>query len=205
MAQPLPKHRAREYETTFIINPEATTASIEQITGRITDTIDKLDGKLLRAENWGKKRLAYPVRKNHKGYYLYLKYLGYSDLVHEIERNLRMLEPVIKYLTVKIDEDIDPSSRTVREEDISFLPQFEEEADAEEKEASPAREQDNETDSDSDEKQESEFDKESDDTEPVAADATDVPDSADATDSDEEDKQPSEEADDMNEAAKDKE
>lgn len=195
MAQPLPKHRAREYETTFIINPEATTASIEQITGRITDAIDKLDGKLLRAENWGKRRLAYPVRKNNKGYYLYLKYLGYSDLVHEIERNLRMLEPVIKYLTVKIDEDIDPNTRTVREEDISFLPQFEEEAEVEEKEASSAKEQDEETEADFDEEPESEIDaeKESDDTETVAEDTA------------EEDEQPSEEADDMNEAAKDKE
>lgn len=124
MAQPLPKHRSREYETILILNPDANEA-LEQVSGRLTDVISRLEGKLLRAENWGKRKLAYPVSKNLKGVYLYLRYLGYSDLVHEMERNMRMLEPVIKYITVKIEEDIDPDARPVRAEDISFLPQFE--------------------------------------------------------------------------------
>jgi small subunit ribosomal protein S6 len=126
MAKPLPKHRAREYETIFILNPEITTDGIEQIASRMTDVIGRLDGKLLHAENWGKRRLAYPVRKHPKGYYVYLKYLGYSDMVQELERNMRMLEPVLKYLTVKLEEDVDPSARPVLEEEISFLPQIEE-------------------------------------------------------------------------------
>jgi small subunit ribosomal protein S6 len=126
MAKPLPKHRAREYETIFILNPEITTDGIEQIASRMTDVISRLDGKLLHAENWGKRRLAYPVRKHPKGYYVYLKYLGYSGMVHELERTMRMLEPVLKYLTVKLEEDVDPTARPVQEEEISFLPQIEE-------------------------------------------------------------------------------
>ena len=126
MAQPLPKHRSREYETIFILNPEISVEGIEQIAARLTDVIGRLDGKLLRAENWGKRRLAYPVRKNPKGFYVYLRYLGYSDMVEELERNMRMIEPVIKYLTVKLEEDVDPTARPVREEDISFLPKIEE-------------------------------------------------------------------------------
>jgi small subunit ribosomal protein S6 len=126
MAKPLPKHRAREYETIFILNPEITTGGIEQIASRMTDVISRLDGKLLHAENWGKRRLAYPVRKHPKGYYVYLKYLGYSGMVHELERTMRMLEPVLKYLTVKLEEDVDPTARPVLEEGISFLPQIEE-------------------------------------------------------------------------------
>jgi small subunit ribosomal protein S6 len=126
MAKPLPKHRAREYETIFILNPEITTDGIEQIASRMTDVISRLDGKLLHAENWGKRRLAYPVRKHPKGYYVYLKYLGYSGMVHELERTMRMLEPVLKYLTVKLEEDVDPTARPVQEEGISFLPQIDE-------------------------------------------------------------------------------
>lgn len=138
MAQPLPKHRSREYETILIVNPDAGD-TIDQVAGRMTDVIARLDGKLLRAENWGKRKLAYPVAKSQKGIYLYLRYLGYSDLVHEMERNLRMLEPVIKYLTVKLDEDIDPDARPVREEDISFLPQFDaEEQDHSDKRSTPS-------------------------------------------------------------------
>jgi small subunit ribosomal protein S6 len=128
MVQPLPKHRAREYETIFIALPDTNPESIDQIAGRLTDSITKLDGKLLKAENWGRRRLAYPIRKQQKGIYIYLRYLGYSDLVHELERNMRMIEPVIKYITVKLDEDVDPEARPVREEDISFASQFEEES-----------------------------------------------------------------------------
>jgi small subunit ribosomal protein S6 len=127
MAQPLPKHRAREYETIFIVHPESSSDIIDQIAGKVTDVIGRLDGKLLRAENWGKRRLAYSVKKQSQGLYMYLRYLGYSDLVHEIERNFRMLEPVIKYLTVKIDEDVNPEARPVNDADISFVPMFEEE------------------------------------------------------------------------------
>lgn len=127
MAAPLPRHRAREYETIFIISPDATMETIDQIAGRVTDVIDTREGKLLKAENWGKRRLAYPVAKNRQGYYIYLRYLGYSDMVHEIERNFRMLEPVIKYLTVKVDEDVNPDARPVQEGDISFVPHIEEE------------------------------------------------------------------------------
>jgi small subunit ribosomal protein S6 len=127
MAEPLPKHRAREYETIFIVTPEATSEKIDQIANRVTETIDKLDGKLLKAENWGKKRLAYPVKKQKQGFYIYLKFLGYSDMVFELERNLRMMEPVIKHLTIKIEEDVNPESKIVTESDISFIPRVEEE------------------------------------------------------------------------------
>lgn len=127
MAQELPKHRAREYETIFIVNPESTTEQLDQISGRMTDVISRLEGKLLRAENWGKRRLAFPIAKQNKGTYIYLHYLGYADMVHEIERNMRMIEPVMKYLTVKIDEDVNPEARPVRDEDISFAPLFEDE------------------------------------------------------------------------------
>ncbi len=128
MARPLPKHRAREYETIFIVHPESSMDTVEQVAGKVTDVITKLEGKLLRAENWGKRRLAYPVKKQPQGVYLYLRYLGYSDIVHEIERNFRMIEPVLKYLTVKVEEDVDPAARPVNEANISFMPMFEEES-----------------------------------------------------------------------------
>jgi len=127
MSRTLPKHRAREYETIFILHPDSGTDVVDKVAGRCQDVISRLEGKLLRAENWGRRRLAYSVKKQHKGVYIYLRYLGYQDLVHEIERNFRMLDPVIKYLTVKVDEDVNPEARPVREEEISFIPKFVEE------------------------------------------------------------------------------
>ena len=130
MAEPLPAHRSREYETIFIVHPETQAETMDQIADRVTDVISRLSGKLLKAENWGKRRLAYPVKKQQSGYYIYVRYLGYSDMVHEVERNLRMLEPVIKHISVKIEEDVNPDSRQVAETDISFVPQVEEEPEA---------------------------------------------------------------------------
>ena len=130
MAEPLPAHRSREYETIFIVHPETQAETMDQIADRVTDVISRLSGKLLKAENWGKRRLAYPVKKQQSGYYIYVRYLGYSDMVHEIERNLRMLEPVIKHISVKIEEDVNPDSRQVADSDISFVPQVEEEPEA---------------------------------------------------------------------------
>jgi len=125
MDRSLPKHRAREYETIFILNPDSATEVVDRVAGRCQDVITKLEGKMLRAENWGKRRLAYTVRKHPKGIFIYLRYLGYEGMVHELERNLRMLDPVIKYLTVKMEENVNPETRTVREEDISFIPTYE--------------------------------------------------------------------------------
>lgn len=127
----LPKHRAREYETVFIVHPETPSDGVDQISTRLTDVIARLNGRLLRAENWGRRRLSYAVRKNTKGIYLYLKYLGYSDMVAELERNMRMLEPVIKFITVRLEEDVNPETRVVREGDISFVSQYEEEPERE--------------------------------------------------------------------------
>ncbi len=129
MTQPLPKHRAREYETVFIVSPESNADAMDTVATRLTDVIGRMDGKVLRAENWGKRKLAYPVNKFDKGTYVYLRYLGYSNVVHELERNMRMIEPVLKYLTVKVAEDVDPSARPVQEEDISFVPIIDDEHD----------------------------------------------------------------------------
>ena len=126
MSNVLPRHRAREYETIFILHPESGTNVVDKAATRCREVISRLDGKLLRAENWGNRRLAYPVKKNPKGIYIYLRYLGYQDMVHELERNLRMIDTVIKYLTVKVDEDVDPEARPMLEEEISFVPRNEE-------------------------------------------------------------------------------
>lgn len=127
----LPKHRAREYETIFIMNPGSDEDAIGKISDRCQGLISRLEGKLLVAENWGIHRLAYPVSKQQKGIYIYLRYLGYQDLVHELERNFRMVDTVIKYLTVKVAEDVNPEARPVQEENISFLaPRYQESAPA---------------------------------------------------------------------------
>ncbi len=108
----------REYETIFILRPDTNQDGIQLVNTRVRGVIDQLGGRLLKLDNWGKRKLAYEVKKQLKGIYLYWQYLGTTGVVEEIERNLRMLDSVIRYYTVKVDEDVVPEARpqTVDEE-----------------------------------------------------------------------------------------
>ena len=101
----------REYETIFILRPDTPQEGILSVNSRVKGVIDQMQGKLLKLDNWGKRKLAYEVRKQLKGIYLYWRYLGGSGVVEEIERNLRMLDSVIRYYTVVVDRDVDPNAR----------------------------------------------------------------------------------------------
>lgn len=101
----------REYETVFILRSDVLDDERNKVLNRMTGIIEKLDGHLLMQEEWGKRKLAYKIQKSAYGIYYYLRYLGFNDMVAEIERNLRILEPVIKYMTVKLGDDVDVEKR----------------------------------------------------------------------------------------------
>ena len=111
---------AREYETTFILRPNTPNEGVAEVNARIRGIIEGLGGKILKVDNWGKRRLAYEVAKERKGIYLYWQYLAQPGVVEETERNLRMLDSVIRYLTVKVDSDIDVSARPSEIDDASY-------------------------------------------------------------------------------------
>ncbi len=110
----------REYETIFILRPDTPNDTISQINTRVRGVIDGMQGNLLKLDNWGKRKLAYEVHKQLKGVYLYWRYLGGSNLVEELERNLRMIDSVIRYYTVKVGVDVDPNARPTEVTDESF-------------------------------------------------------------------------------------
>jgi len=113
-------HPDREYETIFILRPNVTKESSEGSSGRLTDVIAREGGTVTRIENWGRRRLAYPVARQKRGVYVYFKYVGAGGLVGEIERNLRMLDDVVKYQTVKIGDAPARDSIVVNAEDVKF-------------------------------------------------------------------------------------
>jgi small subunit ribosomal protein S6 len=101
----------REYETIFILRPDTNLEGIQLVNTRVRGVIDQKGGRVIKLDNWGKRKLAYEVKKQLKGIYLYWQYLGTSGVVEEIERNLRMIDSVIRYYTVKVDENVDPAAR----------------------------------------------------------------------------------------------
>ncbi|HET9622430.1 MAG TPA: 30S ribosomal protein S6 [Kofleriaceae bacterium] len=111
---------SREYETVYILRPNTPNEGVSEVNARIRGIIEGMGGKIIKVDNWGKRRLAYEVAKERKGIYLYWLYLASPGVVEETERNLRMLDSVIRYLTVKVDEDVDTGARPSELDDTSF-------------------------------------------------------------------------------------
>ena len=103
-----PSHvRAREYETIYVLRFDVDAETAERVQARVSDAVDREHGKLVKVETWGRRRLAYPIKKHRRGVYVYLKYVGAGGLVAEIERNLKLQDSVVKYMTVQTAEDVD--------------------------------------------------------------------------------------------------
>jgi small subunit ribosomal protein S6 len=118
MAEPQAITSAREYETIYVLRPDAGRETSESIGTRVLDVISKQHGSLTRVENWGYRKLAYPVKKHGRGVYVYLKYVGDGALVSELERNLRLQDAVLKLQTVKLGK-VAPAD-AAKPEDIEF-------------------------------------------------------------------------------------
>jgi small subunit ribosomal protein S6 len=112
--------RKREYETIYILRPDSTTDVIAQVNQKIRTVIETGGGTLLKVDNWGKRKLAYEVKKQLKGIYLFFAYLGTAGIVEEVERNLRLTDSVIRYYSVKIAENVDGAARTSEVTEESF-------------------------------------------------------------------------------------
>jgi small subunit ribosomal protein S6 len=111
---------SREYETIYILRPNTPNEGVAEVNARIRGVIEGMGGKVIKVDNWGKRRLAYEVAKERKGIYLYWLYLAQPGVVEETERNLRMLDSVIRYLTVKVDDNVDVGARPSEIDDASY-------------------------------------------------------------------------------------
>lgn len=108
------------YELLLLLDPELTDERQAEIVARAREIVEKGEGAWLSHEPWGKRKLAYEIKKQLKGIYLYWQFLGTTGMVEEIERNLRMLDSVIRYYTVKVDEDVDPEARPTGVDEDTF-------------------------------------------------------------------------------------
>jgi len=92
----------RKYETIYILQPELGEDEIKAIADKVQDVITSYKGVFQRLEDWGLRKLAYPIRKNARGRYLYLRCDGGREMIAEVERRLRLDEKVLRYQTVNI-------------------------------------------------------------------------------------------------------
>lgn len=110
--------RATDYETVFILRPDIDAETSERVISRAVAAIEGTRGRLTKVESWGKRKLAYPIGKQRKGVYVYVRYLGHRGTVAELERNLRMLDTVLRHMTVQLAKDIDSATVTVDPEEV---------------------------------------------------------------------------------------
>ena len=109
-------HHLREYETIFLVKPDLTDEGVDRVKDRVRGIVNREGGKLIRFTVWGKKKTMYPVAKQPRAIYVHASYLGGQALVAEVERNLRNLDEVTRWLSVKVADDVDPESRPVQED-----------------------------------------------------------------------------------------
>jgi small subunit ribosomal protein S6 len=101
----------REYECVLILKSSITKDGTADLLSRFSAILEKGGARLQAVDNWGLRTLAYPIKKQKQGIYLYTRFLGGSDLVLELERNLRIWQEVVRYMSVIVDEDVDPGAR----------------------------------------------------------------------------------------------
>ena len=95
----------RTYELMFIVRPDMADEDLDKLISNLESTVTSAQGSIKSIDRMGKRRLAYMVRKFREGVYILMTIEGAGAVIHELERRLRVSEPVIKFLTVRIDEE----------------------------------------------------------------------------------------------------
>jgi small subunit ribosomal protein S6 len=96
----------RTYEILFIADPNLGEPEVDALTTVVQGYAEKEGGRIAKVEKWGKKRLAYIVNKHREGSYVLLTVEGKAALVKEVERRIRVTDGVIKFITVRVDEEL---------------------------------------------------------------------------------------------------
>ncbi len=116
----MPVERQTEYETIYILRPTADDEEKKKVRERIDNIISTDGGHHISFDDWGTRRLAYRIRDNvdtryhEQGVYQYLRFLAPTQTTAEIERNLNIVESVLKFQTVKVEDGLIPADRLSR-------------------------------------------------------------------------------------------
>lgn len=117
----------RQYETIFIVNPNLEETETDKVIEGVKTTIETNGGKILATDLWGKRRLAYPIKRHRDGYYALFVFESDPGFIRELYTYYRIAEPIIKYMIVNFEGEI-----SERKEDVT-MPRRNEDADDAEK------------------------------------------------------------------------
>ena len=105
----------RQYELVYILAPTVTDAEAEELQAEIAEQIGTLGGSIESTDVWGRRKLAYPIKRFNEGLYVVQLITGPGTMLAEIERRLRVRDQVLRQLTVRVDEDLKKARRVAEE------------------------------------------------------------------------------------------
>ncbi len=101
----------REYEFTVITNPQLSEGDTKKLLDKYESTILADGGEVLKKSSWGVRKLAFPIKGQFRGNYVHYDYVGKKEHLSEAERLMRIDDNVLRYLSVRIGEDVDVKAR----------------------------------------------------------------------------------------------
>ena len=104
------------YETMFIARQDLTPALVDELSANCKKAIEDGEGKVEKIDNWGLKTLAYRIQKNKKGYYVLMNIDAPAPAVLEMERQMRLNEDVLRYMTIRVEEFAVETPETTNDE-----------------------------------------------------------------------------------------
>jgi small subunit ribosomal protein S6 len=99
----------RRYETLVLIHPDQGEPGSKEVAARIRTLIESQGGSIGQVQEWGLRELSYPVAKQRRGYYVLFEYRATSAALREIERNLKLMDPVLRFVSVRQEENAPPA------------------------------------------------------------------------------------------------
>jgi small subunit ribosomal protein S6 len=100
----------RRYDLIFIVQPDLSDEETKAVADRYLQILETQQGTVIKTEDWGKRRLAYDIKKQSRGHYFLVDFYGPGTMVKEIERNLKIDDNILKFLTVKTRDPFDPET-----------------------------------------------------------------------------------------------
>jgi len=98
------KNSMNNYETVFIVTPVLSEAQVQEVADKFQGVITENGGQIVNRENWGLKKLAYPIQKKTTGFYFLIEFTGEGSIINTLETQYRRDERVIRFLTFKQDK-----------------------------------------------------------------------------------------------------
>ena len=93
-----------QYETVFIATPVLSESQMKELVGKFKDFIKKGKGEIIHEEDWGLRKLAYPIQKKSTGFYYLIEYKSEGGFIEKLETEFKRDERIIRFLTVKMDK-----------------------------------------------------------------------------------------------------